>query len=493
MAGKSKSKNRKMRTGHKKMLVPKWKLFRAKEPLISVFMWGINHTIGELMHVPPPALLIPDDFKAYSKVRVSNHFFNKDVMPSHFRIKDYCPNVFRNLREQFGVDQGEYLSSLTSQELELESSQSSSSSRLFISYDKQFVIKVIDSDAVAEIHSILPKYHGYVVEQRGKTLLPQYLGLYRVSVDVSHTYMLVMRNIFGGKYSIHKKYDLKGSTVQRQASEKEKSKELPTLKDNDFLEENYKLMLPADAKAQLLSLLKSDTEFLTKMHLMDYSLLVGIHDIEMERQLEKERQAATGSPQQQQLQQQMSTQEDKSFVAELHQQTGSDLESGGEQISPPESPVPSTGAFTTNSGGLNLDDEFFAIPSSEESHRKLIYFIGLVDILTYYGVKKRTESAAKTVKYGAGAEHISTVKPEQYAKRLLEFVNRNVLSPAVVMVPSTEAVTSTSTPIGVGMRGTTDQTAAKATTTTVTETMTSTTTTIFEAQLEASLATASIK
>jgi hypothetical protein len=52
---------------------------------------------------------------------------------------------------------------------------------------------------------------------------------------------------------------LQGSTVQRQASEKEKSKELPTLKDNDFLEENYKLMLPADAKAQLLSLLKSDT------------------------------------------------------------------------------------------------------------------------------------------------------------------------------------------------------------------------------------------
>lgn len=36
-----------------------------------------------------------------------------------------------------------------------------------------------------------------------------------------------------------------------------------------------------------------------------------------------------------------------------------------------------------------------------------------MDILTYYGVKKRTASAAKTVKYGSDAEHISTVKPEQ--------------------------------------------------------------------------------
>jgi 1-phosphatidylinositol-5-phosphate 4-kinase len=52
----------------------------------------------------------------------------------------------------------------------------------------------------------------------------------------------------------------------------------------------------------------------------------------------------------------------------------------------------------------------------------------LVDILTYYGVKKRTASAAKSVKYGAEAENISTVKPEQYARRLLEFVNRNVSS-----------------------------------------------------------------
>lgn len=47
--------------------------------------------------------------------------------------------------------------------------------------------------------------------------------------------------------------------MQRQASEKEKCKELPTLKDNDFLEEKYKLMLPADAKGQLMMLLKSDT------------------------------------------------------------------------------------------------------------------------------------------------------------------------------------------------------------------------------------------
>jgi hypothetical protein len=47
--------------------------------------------------------------------------------------------------------------------------------------------------------------------------------------------------------------------VQRQASEKEKCKELPTLKDNDFLDDKYKLNLPADARQKLIDMLSADT------------------------------------------------------------------------------------------------------------------------------------------------------------------------------------------------------------------------------------------
>jgi 1-phosphatidylinositol-5-phosphate 4-kinase len=64
------------------------------------------------MHVPPPSLLLPDDFRSFSKVKVDNHFFNKENMPSHFKVKHYCPNVFRSLRQQFGVDQRQFLVNL---------------------------------------------------------------------------------------------------------------------------------------------------------------------------------------------------------------------------------------------------------------------------------------------------------------------------------------------------------------------------------------------
>jgi 1-phosphatidylinositol-5-phosphate 4-kinase len=60
-----------------------------------------------------------------------------------------------------------------------------------------------------------------------------------------------------------------------------------------------------------------------------------------------------------------------------------------------------------------------------ESPRREIYYIGLVDVLTQFGLRKRTAQAAKTVKHGTTAE-ISTVHPEQYAKRFYDFIAKAI-------------------------------------------------------------------
>lgn len=43
----------------------------------------------------------------------------------------------------------------------------------------------------------------------GSTLLPQFLGMYRLSVDNEESYMVVMRNMFSHRLTVHRKYDLK--------------------------------------------------------------------------------------------------------------------------------------------------------------------------------------------------------------------------------------------------------------------------------------------
>jgi len=52
----------------------------------------------------------------------------------------------------------------------------------------------------------------HIVEQNANTRLPQYLGMYRITIGDSDTYLIVMRNIFSPRIHIHRKYDLKVST-----------------------------------------------------------------------------------------------------------------------------------------------------------------------------------------------------------------------------------------------------------------------------------------
>ena len=89
--GFSKTKTKKFKVKH-----PKTKVFRSNDPLLSVFMWGINHTVRELQHINVPVMLMPDDFRSFSKIKINNHAFNKENLPSNFKVKEYCPLVFRN-------------------------------------------------------------------------------------------------------------------------------------------------------------------------------------------------------------------------------------------------------------------------------------------------------------------------------------------------------------------------------------------------------------
>lgn len=76
--------------------------------------------------------------------------------------------------------------------------------------------------------------------------------MYRLTVDNVEHYMVVIRNVFSNHMKIHKKYDLKGSTVDREASQKEKEKLEPTYKDNDFLNDKLKIHIGEDAKSKLM-------------------------------------------------------------------------------------------------------------------------------------------------------------------------------------------------------------------------------------------------
>ncbi|KAG0719081.1 Phosphatidylinositol 5-phosphate 4-kinase type-2 alpha [Chionoecetes opilio] len=321
----------------------------------------------ELSHINVPVMLMPDDFKAHSKVRVDNHLFNKS--------------------QPVAID-----------------SPGRSGARFYSSCDKMYIVKTLTSDEVEQMHALLKEYHPFVVNRHGKTLLPQYLAMYRLTVDSIETYCVVMRNVFSTFLKIHKKYDLKGSTVDREASVKELEKDLPTLKDNDFMKEGTKIHIGEEAKQQLMETLTADVEFLMRLHLMDYSLLLGIHDIakaEMDGVMQNE--------------------SEDDAVEEEEEDECSGVPT------PPDSPNTAARERATSNGAIDPDVEIYAIESNENAPQREIYFMALIDVLTHYGVKKQAAKAAKTVKYGSNADGISTVEPEQYGRRFLDFMNQAIV------------------------------------------------------------------
>ncbi|XP_033939808.1 phosphatidylinositol 5-phosphate 4-kinase type-2 gamma-like [Pseudochaenichthys georgianus] len=393
----------KRKTKKKHFVQQKVKVFRASDPVLSVLMWGINHSINDLSHVPVPVMLLPDDFKASTKIKVSNHLFNKENLPGQFKFKDYCPQVFRNLRERFGIEDQDYQVSLA-RSPPLKDEEGQRLELLLTSYDHTLIIKEISSEEVEEIHNILSEYHQHIVTCHGSTLLPQFLAMYRITVESEDTYLLVMRNMFSHRLHVHRKYDLKGSLVSREASFKEKVKELPTYKDVDFRNKMQKVYVSAEEREKIMDKLNRDIEFLVRMKIMDYSLLLGIHDVERAERDKEDEEDTESSYEEEEV--------EENGLAHAPCSTSSGGIGGYMNSFKPMGP-----------GEFDPYVDVYAIQSAVGAPQREVYFMGLIDMLTQYDTKKKAAHAAKAVKHGAGAE-ISTVHPEQYAKRFREFITK---------------------------------------------------------------------
>ena len=90
-----------------------------------------------------------------------------------------------------------------------------------------------------------------------------------------------MNNLFPPHRDIHRTFDLKGSTIGRDFKEDDlEANPRATLKDLNWLRRNLHLEFGPTKKKAFIDQMQRDVKLLQKLHIMDYSLLVGIHDLE---------------------------------------------------------------------------------------------------------------------------------------------------------------------------------------------------------------------
>uniref|UniRef100_F6U7V0 PIPK domain-containing protein n=1 Tax=Ciona intestinalis TaxID=7719 RepID=F6U7V0_CIOIN len=358
---------------------------------------AISHTVAGLSSKPERDVLM-QDFQVVETIVFPSEGSN--LTPAHhfgeFTFRTYAPTAFRYFRDLFGIRPDDYMLSISRLPLRELSNPGASGSLFFVTHDDEFIIKTVQHKEAEFLQKLLPGYYMNLV-QNPRTLLPKFYGLYNVQSGGKNIRMVVMNNLLPSVIKMHLKYDLKGSTYKRKASKHERAKKNPTYKDLDLLQDIPDgLTLEPDIHNALMKTMQRDCLVLQSFKIMDYSLLLAIHNLdEMEKEMAAKNKHAQNFK--------------KGYRAA-------------------QSVMDSTMLRTKYS--KDLDHWSGGIPAKNGKGERLLVFCGVIDILQCYKWKKKMEHTWKSMI--ADGDSVSVHRPSFYCERFQKFMGDHVFKKSVV-------------------------------------------------------------
>ncbi|XP_012708983.3 phosphatidylinositol 4-phosphate 5-kinase-like protein 1 [Fundulus heteroclitus] len=380
---------------------------------------GLAAAIQTTVDDPPTKDLSDDDFRS----EITH--VHKD-----FTLETFAGPVFASLRASLGMTEEEYQQSLCSESCYLQFiSNSKSKADFFLTNDKRFFLKTQNK---REIKFLLANLKIYMEHLRKypHSLLVKFLGVHRIRIPGSRKkYFMVMQSVFYPDDRINARYDIKGCEVSRWTEPApEGSQIIVVLKDLNF--EGQFINLERQ-RSWLLQQVEIDTNFLQRLNVLDYSLLLAhqpLHHDERNQSL--------------------------SF-ASLIVRTKKSVNPGSSPVHAGAAAVPGAvpddGASRRSSEANSSHGGRFSpsrpenvspgtdtpqIPDFKAQNRRLLpnqknplhvidgpdqrYFIGIIDVFTVYGFKKRLEHLWKSLRHPG--KSFSTVSPHTYSRRLCQWV-----------------------------------------------------------------------
>ncbi|XP_040360713.1 phosphatidylinositol 4-phosphate 5-kinase type-1 alpha isoform X4 [Ixodes scapularis] len=390
--------------------------------IIGSIQLGIGYAVGSLASKPERDLLMQDF------AMVESIFFpgeGSNLTPAHhysdFKFKAYAPVAFRYFRDLFGIQPDDFLLSLCNESMRELTNPGASGSIFYLTNDDEFIIKTVQHKEAEFLQNLLPGYY-MNLNQNPRTLLPKFFGLYCYQCGGKNVRVVVMNNLLPSVVQMHQKYDLKGSTYKRKANKHERNKRSPTYKDLDFLEQHPDgILLEADTYNALVKTIQRDCRVLESFKIMDYSLLVGIHNLDQAAR-ERAEQHFQGSKDEVKLNSAGSEEDATSY-----RPTGSGL-TRSKSVNRQR-----LAAFSTAMESIQADVEPIdhdedvpagGIPARNSKGERLLLFLGVIDILQSYRLKKKLEHTWKSMFHDG--DSVSVHRPSFYAQRFQDFMAKRV-------------------------------------------------------------------
>ncbi|KFO63479.1 Phosphatidylinositol 4-phosphate 5-kinase type-1 alpha, partial [Corvus brachyrhynchos] len=337
---------------------------------------GITHTVGSLSTKPERDVLMQDFYV------VESIFFPRFAIP-------FFPHLFSPFLPFFpALPTFPPQYSLCNDPLIELSNSGASGSLFYVSSDDEFIIKTVQHKEAEFLQKLLPGYY-MNLNQNPRTLLPKFYGLYCVQAGGKNIRIVVMNNLLPRSVRMHLKYDLKGSTYKRRASQKEREKVFPTFKDLDFMQDIPDgLFLDSDMYNALCKTLQRDCLDL-------------------------------GAPQ--------PWNPSRPMTSEMLGLTGRHWEalglrgSGiGIRIWELRSRLGTPAAVES----IETDDQMGGIPARNSRGERLLLYIGIIDVLQSYRFVKKLEHSWKALVHDG--DTVSVHRPSFYAERFQRFMCHTV-------------------------------------------------------------------
>ncbi|CAH0551560.1 unnamed protein product [Brassicogethes aeneus] len=394
---------------------------------------GIQHAVGGLASKPERDLLMQD----FMTVETTNFpHEGSNHTPAHhyseFKFKNYAPIAFRYFRDLFGIQPDDFLMSMCDSPLRELSNPGASGSIFYLTQDDEFIIKTVQHKEGEFLQKLLAGYY-MNLNQNPRTLLPKFFGLFCYQCNSKNVRMAIMNNLLPSSVVMHQKYDLKGSTYKRKASKAERQKRSPTYKDLDFMEHHPDgVLMEADTYNALIKTIQRDCRVLESFKIMDYSLLLTIHNLDQAQREKLEKRSKSNLeevPEDGEMNDPSSAMLHEERDREREDRIGAAaLLNRSKSINRQRLVAHSTAMESIQAESEPIDEDEDVppggIPARNGKGERLLLFIGIIDILQSYRLKKKLEHTWKSMIHDG--DTVSVHRPSFYAQRFQKFMAETV-------------------------------------------------------------------
>ncbi|KAJ2178102.1 Phosphatidylinositol-4-phosphate 5-kinase [Coemansia sp. RSA 518] len=231
-----------------------------------------------------------------------------------------------------------------------------------------------------------------------------------------------MSNILPPNKDIHAQFDLKGSLQGRELSAELACKPRACMKDKNWVKMRQHLHLGPTKRHEFVKQLIKDVTLLIRLNIMDYSLLIGVHDLNKGNAAKlRDTTLAMFDPRTTDIQQLNRLTRAHTIRKKVVHTDPVALDALPQGTLPP---LPESmfqelrySMFYREDGGILSSDQ-------NDNPAQLIYYLGVIDILTPYNMFKRTEHVVKSMVHDGS--QISAINPRKYGLRFLHFMIRSL-------------------------------------------------------------------